>query len=181
MRADVLLLPAASAAPTAEEAYTFGALWGRVLRPTRRHFKRVVLAMESSSAAASDGSGGGGGGVARELFHALTAGVKSTTSKQVCVWRGLRGGDFTTKSRIGILAGWLCSSLFYLFSYLFLQYCSAITHTYRNHISVINHVTQYALTRGVFEPYPRVTSIHPSCPLVPAPSRRRRLRRASRR
>jgi hypothetical protein len=62
----VLVLPSGGANQTAEEAYTFGALWGRVLKPTRLHFERVVIA--------------GGDQLPPDAFKALAQGVRSTAS-----------------------------------------------------------------------------------------------------
>lgn len=63
---DVLVLPSGAATQTAEEAYAFGALWGRVLKPTRLHFQRVVIAA--------------GEQLPPDVFKALTQGVRSTVS-----------------------------------------------------------------------------------------------------
>jgi hypothetical protein len=63
---DVLVLPSGAAGHTADEAFAFGALWGRVLKPTRLHFQRVVIAA--------------GEQLPPDVFKALTQGVRSTVS-----------------------------------------------------------------------------------------------------
>jgi hypothetical protein len=63
---NILVLPSGGANQTAEEAYTFGALWGRVLKPTRLHFERIVIA--------------GGDQLPPDAFKALAQGVRSTAS-----------------------------------------------------------------------------------------------------